>query len=196
MKTVRELSHSESRPRENGKGSECKTAETRLEEFAVVKNCVGGIPCHGVLIQTEGVLERHSCENEERYNLKGEACQHGVDSGLLRGVCVCSSSYPTTCSLKNKGEKIAAAEYEGVCARTEARDGFAEYNDNPSEAKIDSCRQESGSDRQADNVDDEVVASRVERIFIEEDSCSVANNLSCESQEHSYHVPPGLMSDA
>jgi hypothetical protein len=98
--------------------------------------------------------------------------------------------------LKDEGEKITGAEDKSVCARTEAGDLFAEHYNDASKTEVYGGRDEGRRYREADNVDEEVIAAGIERVLVEEDSCGVANDFPHESEEHCGHVTPGLVPEA
>lgn len=44
---------------------------------------------------------------------------------------MCAGGHAASQSLKDQGKKVAGAEDKRVCPRTEARDVFTEYDDDP-----------------------------------------------------------------
>ena len=57
-----------------------------------------------------------------------------------------------------------------------------DYN-NAREAEIDCGREEGGRDGETNEVDEEVVACRVEGVLVQQDSSNVAYNLTREAEE-------------
>jgi len=87
----------------------------------------------------------------------------------------CSRRHATTEGLEDKGEEIAWDEDFWVEGRLEARVVSAKCEDDSREAEVEAGSIESGSNREADDLEEESVL--IERIAMRHDSANISNNF-------------------
>lgn len=116
----------------------------------------GGVNLVGVSAQAEGKVDAEKHEECEGDDLEDETSNHDIDSDLLCVVVVSGSSEAATGALEDEREEVAADEDEGIGPGLDSRGAFSIHDDNTGEAEIDGGSQEGGTNRQADEISDNI----------------------------------------
>jgi hypothetical protein len=120
--------------------------------------------------------------------------QEGENRSAYSIVVVVNGGNGSTNGLYEEGYEIAGAEDNGIRAWFETAQILAIYDNYPSEAEVDTGRDESWTDGQRDEVDEESIV--IEGVIEDHNSPNISDNLSRQAAAQHDHVSPCLVSDA
>lgn len=175
MKAPRQLCNTETRADEDSQSRDAQTAQEGFEQPALVQPGMLHRPRLRALPQPIRKLRTACREQCQREDLERQAGNHDIDAHLILGLSGRAARDPAARSLQDETEQITAAEDERVGAGPEAAEVFSVDDDDARQGEVDGGAEEGRRDGQADEVDEEVVAGRIERILVQENPRDVAD---------------------
>lgn len=103
-------------------------------------------------VRGHGEIRAHQQEQEQRYDLEGQAGDHDVDTRLLAGVGARGRGQGAADGLEDEREEIETHKGNSVDGGAETWDAAAVDDHDAGEAEVDGSTEQGGADGEADEI--------------------------------------------